>query len=64
MKLKYIKRVTLSVVLILCLSANTFYATVTQEQIDQAKDQVDNLQQQVQDAENVLDEINNQKMQI
>ena len=61
MKLKYIKRVTLSVVLILCLSANTFYATVTQEQIDQAKDQVDNLQQQVQDAENVLDEINNQK---
>ncbi|MBQ2705652.1 MAG: cell wall hydrolase [Agathobacter sp.] len=61
MKLKYIKRVTLSVLLILSLSVTTFYATVTQEQIDQVKDQVGNLQQQVQDAENVLDEINNQK---
>ena len=61
MKLKYIKRVTLSVVIILCLSVTTFYATVTQEQIDQVKDQVNQLQQQVDDAENELNQFNSQK---
>ena len=42
-------------------SVTTFYATVTQEDINHAQNQVNNLQQQVQDAENVLNEINNQK---
>ena len=61
MKIKYIKRVILSAVLLFCLSVTTVYATVTQEDINQAQNQVDSLQQQVQDAENVLDEINDKK---
>ncbi len=61
MKLKYIERVFVSVLLLFCMSVTTVYATVTQEQIDEAKGQVDNLQQQVEQAENVLDEINNVK---
>lgn len=61
MKLKYIKRVALSAFIILCLSVTTFYATVTQEQIDQVKDQVNQLQQQVDDAENELNQFNSQK---
>lgn len=61
MKLKYIKRVMISAVLLFCMSVTTVYATVTQEQIDEVKGQVDNLQQQVENAENVLDDINDQK---
>lgn len=61
MKFKRIKRVIVSILLLFCLSVSTFYATVTQEQIDQVKDQVDNLQQQVDDAEDALNQYNNQK---
>ena len=52
MKITYIKRMILSLVLLFSLSVTTVYATVTQEQIDQAQQQVNQLQQQVQDAEN------------
>ena len=61
MKRKYILRVLVSVILLCSISITTVYATVTQEQIDQAKDQVNNLQQQVNDAENVLDQFKDQK---
>lgn len=61
MKRNYFKRILISVMLIFCLSATTFYGTVTQEQIDQVKDQVDNLQQQVDNAESVLNQYNDQK---
>ena len=61
MKRKYLLRVLVSVILLCSISITTVYATVTQEQIDQAKDQVNNLQQQVNDAENVLDQFKDQK---
>lgn len=61
MKIRYIKRIILSALLLFSLSITTVYATVTQEDIDSAQSQVDNLQQQVQDAENTLDEINDKK---
>lgn len=61
MNLKYIKRITVAGLLLFCLSVTTFYATVTQEQIDHAKDQVDDLQQKVEDAENTLDQIHDKK---
>lgn len=61
MKITYIKRIILSLVLLFSLSVTTVYATVTQEQIDQAQQQVNQLQQQVQDAENQVGEITGKK---
>lgn len=61
MKVKYIKRVFFSALLLFCMSVTTVYATVTQEDINQVQNQVNNLQQQKENAENVLDDINNKK---
>jgi len=61
MKKAGMKRVLAVVILFCCLSVTTVYAKITQEDIDDAKQQVDNLQQQVDDAENTLDEHNDKK---
>ena len=61
MRKVYIKRIIACVMMLCCLSVTTVYATITQEDIDNAKNQVDNLQQQVDDAEKVLDEHSDKK---
>ncbi len=55
------KQILAVVLICCCLSMTTVYATVTQDDIDDAREQVDNLQQQVEEAENVLEE-HNEKM--
>lgn len=61
MKKIHIKRIIASLLILSCLSATTVYATVTQDDIDDAKEQVDNLQQQVDEAEKELDSHNDKK---
>lgn len=64
MKKIYVKRMAASILLLGLLSFTTVYADVTQDDIDDAKEQVDNLQNQVEDAENTLNEINDKKNQL
>ena len=61
MKKTYFKRAIASMLLLCCLSLTSVYADVTQDDIDDAKEQVDDLQNQVEDAKNELNEINNKK---
>lgn len=61
MKKIHIKRIIASLLVLCCLSATTVYATVTQEDINDAKEQVDNLQQKVDEAEKELDKHNDKK---
>lgn len=61
MKRAHIKQVLAAALLLFCLSVTTVYATVTQEDINDAKEQVDNLEQQVEDAENTLNAHNDKK---
>lgn len=61
MKKVHIKRMLASTLLLFCLSFTTVYATVTQDDINDAKEQVDNLEQQVEDAGKTLDEHNDKK---
>ena len=61
MKHKYINRVIASILLICCLSISTVYADVTQEDLDNARDQIENIQDQVDNAEKELDKINDKK---
>ncbi len=56
-----IKRVVAALLVLLCVSATTVYATVTQDDINDAKEQVENLQQQVDQAEKELDAHNDKK---
>ena len=50
----HLKRILASLLVLSCFSVTTVYATITQEDIDDAKQQVDNLQQQVDDVEKEL----------
>lgn len=61
MKRIHVKRIIASLLILSCLSVTTVYATVTQEDIDDAKEQVDNLQQKVDEAEKELDSHNDKK---
>ena len=61
MKKIHIKRIIASLLVLCCLSATTVYATVTQDDINDAKEQVDNLQQKVDEAEKELDKHNDKK---
>ncbi len=61
MKKTYLKRAIASILLLCCLSLTTVYADVTQDDINDAKEQVDNLEEQVEDAKNTLDKINDKK---
>ena len=61
MKKLHIRRVLASLLVLCCLSVTTVYATVTQDDINDAKEQVDNLQQQVDEAEKELDKHNDKK---
>lgn len=61
MKRIHIKRIITALLVLFCLSATTVYATVTQDDLDDAKEQVDNLQQQVDEAEKELDKHNDKK---
>ena len=54
MKKIHLKRILASLLVLSCFSVTTVYATITQEDIDDAKQQVDNLQQQVDDVEKEL----------
>ena len=56
-----IKRIIASLLVLCCLSVTTVYATVTQDDINDAKNQVDNLQQKVDEAEKELDKHNDKK---
>ena len=56
-----IKRIIASLLVLCCLSVTTVYATVTQDDINNAKEQVDNLQQKVDEAEKELDKHNDKK---
>lgn len=44
-----------------CLSVTTAYAEVTQEDIDNAKEEIDNLQEQKDEAEDAIDDIKDKK---
>lgn len=61
MKRIHIRRVIAALLVFCCLSATTVYATVTQDDINDAKEQVENLQQQVDEAEKELDNHNDKK---
>ncbi|MBQ8280247.1 MAG: cell wall hydrolase [Roseburia sp.] len=61
MKRTHIRRMIASLLVLCCLSVTTVYATVTQDDINDAKEQVDNLQQQVDEAEKELDKHNDKK---
>lgn len=61
MKKRYMKRAILLAILLFSMSITTVYASVTQSDIDGAKEKVDNLQQQVDKAESELNEINDKK---
>lgn len=61
MKVKHIKRVIVSVILLFAMSFTSVYATEKNDEKKQAQEQVENLQQQVEDAENALDDINDKK---
>lgn len=61
MKKIQIKRLIASLLILCCLSVTTVYATVTQDDINDAKEQVDNLKDQVDEAEKELDQHNDKK---
>ena len=61
MKREYIKRIIASILLFCCLSISTVYADVTQEDLDNARDQIENIQEQVNDAEKEIGKINDKK---
>lgn len=61
MKKIQIKRIIASLLILCCLSVTTVYAKVTQDDINDAKEQVDNLKDQVDEAEKELDEHNDKK---
>lgn len=64
MKKIHLKRIMASLLVLSCLSATTVYATVTKEDIQDAKDQVDNIQQKVDEAEKELDKHNDKKNEL
>lgn len=64
MKRIHIRRVIAALLVFCCLSATTVYATVTQDDINDAKEQVENLQQQVDEAEKELDKHNDKKEEL
>lgn len=57
----YLKRSIAAMFILCCLSLTTVYADVTQDDINDAKNQVDNLKNQVEDAENERDEMQDKK---
>jgi len=58
---KYIKRILPSILLLCCLSLTTIYVDGSQTDIDNANNQIDNIQDQLEDAENELDKYNEQE---
>lgn len=64
MKKIHWKRIMASLLVVSCLSATTVYATVTKEDIQDAKDQVNNIQQKVDEAEKELDKHNDKKNEL
>ena len=56
-----IKRIIASFLVLCCLSVTTVYATVTQDDINDAREQVDNLQQKVDEANKELNKHNDKK---
>lgn len=64
MKKIHVRRILAALVVFCCLSATTVYATVTKEDIQDAKDQVNNIQQKVDEAEKELDKHNDKKNEL
>lgn len=64
MKRIHIKKIAAALCVLCCVSVTTVYAKVTQDDIDDAKDQVNQIQQKVDDAEKELDEHNNKKKEL
>lgn len=64
MKKIHLKRIMASLLVLTCLSATTVYATVTKEDIQDAKDQVNNIQQKVDEAEKELGKHNDKKNEL
>lgn len=56
-----VKRIFAAVILSCCLSVTTLYAETSQEDIENAKDQITDLEQQKNEAENNLDAIEDKK---
>lgn len=61
MRRNYVKVFFGAIVLLGCLSISSVYADVTQEDLDNARDQIENIQEQVDDAEKEIDKINDKK---
>lgn len=61
MKRISIKRTMMTLLLLCCLTCTTVYADVTQDDIDNAKNQIDELKDKKEDAENAVDEISDKK---
>ena len=61
MKRVYMKRCIASIFLLCCLSLSTVYADVTQEDLDNAREQIENIQEQVDNAEKEIGKINDKK---
>lgn len=61
MKRISIKRTMMALLLLCCLTCTTVYADVTQDDIDNAKNQIDELKDKKEDAENAVDEISDKK---
>ena len=57
----YLKRSIAAMFILCCLSLTSVYADVTQDDINDAKNQVDNLKNQVEEAENERDEMQDKK---
>ena len=56
-----LKRIFAAAALVCCLTVTTAYADVTQEDIDNAKNQINNLKNQQKDAQDAVDDINGKK---
>ena len=61
MKKITLKRIFAAAALVCCLTVTTAYADVTQEDIDNAKNQINNLKNQQKDAQDAVDDINGKK---
>ena len=59
-----LKRIFAAAALVCCLTVTTAYADVTQEDIDNAKNQINNLKNQQKDAQDAVDDINGKKCQL
>mgnify|MGYP002912823521 FL=1 len=59
-----LKRIFAAAALVCCLTVTTAYADVTQEDIDNAKNQINNLKNQQKDAQDAVDDINGKKGQL